>query len=51
MLDTDGDALIDTDEAVYGTDPNDPDSDDDNYDDYVEVVIYGTDPLNGNEWP
>ena len=51
MYDGDGDALIDTDEAVYGTDPNDPDSDDDNYDDYVEIVIYGTDPLDGNEWP
>lgn len=51
MFDGDGDALIDTDEAVYGTDPTDPDSDDDGYDDYVEVVIYETDPLDGNEWP
>jgi hypothetical protein len=51
MYDGDGDALIDTDEAVYGTDPEDPDSDDDGYDDYVEVVIYETDPLDGNEWP
>jgi hypothetical protein len=51
MYDGDGDALIDTDEAVFGTDPEDPDSDDDGYDDYVEVVIYETDPLDGNEWP
>jgi hypothetical protein len=51
MYDGDGDALIDVDEAVYGTDPLDPDTDDDGYDDYVEIVIYGTNPLDGNEWP
>ena len=51
MLDTDGDSLIDTDEAVYGTDPNVQDTDGDGYDDYTEVVIYGTDPLDPGEWP
>jgi hypothetical protein len=51
MQDTDGDALIDTDEAVYGTDPNNPDTDGDGYDDYTEVVDYGTNPLDPNEWP
>ncbi len=51
MQDTDGDWLIDTDEAVYGTDPNNPDTDGDGYDDYVEVVDYGTNPLDPLEWP
>ena len=51
MHDTDGDWLIDTDEAVYGTDPNNPDTDGDGYDDYVEVVDYGTNPLDPLEWP
>ena len=51
MQDSDGDYLIDTDEAVYGTDPNNPDTDGDGYDDYVEVVDYGTNPLDPLEWP
>ncbi|HQY30342.1 MAG TPA: thrombospondin type 3 repeat-containing protein [Thermomicrobiales bacterium] len=51
MQDTDGDSLIDTDEAVYGTDPNVQDTDGDGYDDYTEIVIYGTDPLDPGEWP
>ena len=51
MLDTDGDSLIDTDEAVYGTDPTVADTDGDGYSDYDEVVIYETNPLDPGEWP
>ncbi len=50
-LDTDGDGLIDTDEAVYGTDPTIADTDFDGYSDGDEVLIYGTDPLDPNSWP
>jgi hypothetical protein len=51
MLDSDGDSLIDTDEAVYGTDPYVADTDYDGYTDGDEVIIYGTDPLDPNSWP
>ena len=51
MLDSDGDTLIDTDEAVYGTDPYVADTDFDGYSDGDEVIIYGTDPLDPNSWP
>jgi hypothetical protein len=51
MLDSDGDSLIDTDEAVYGTDPNLADTDYDGYSDGDEVIVYGTDPLDPNSWP
>ena len=50
-LDTDGDGLIDTDEAVYGTDPTIADTDFDGYSDGDEVITYGTDPLDPNSWP
>jgi hypothetical protein len=50
-LDTDGDGLIDTDEAVYGTDPTIADTDFDGYSDGDEVMVYGTDPLDANSWP
>ncbi len=43
--DTDGDGLIDTDEAIYGTDPTNPDTDGDGLKDGAEVHTYGTDPL------
>ena len=51
--DTDGDGLpnaVETDTRVFvneedtGTDPNDPDTDDDGFDDGDEVYVYGTDP-------
>jgi hypothetical protein len=51
MLDSDGDSLIDTDEAVYGTDPYVAVTDYDGYTDGDEVIIYGTDPLDPNSWP
>jgi hypothetical protein len=50
-LDTDGDTLIDTDEAVYGTDPAIADSDYDGYSDGDEVIVYGTDPLDATSYP
>lgn len=43
--DTDGDGLVDSDEQEAGTDPNDPDSDDDGLMDGTEVHEAGTDPL------
>jgi uncharacterized protein (TIGR03382 family) len=44
-VDTDGDGLTDDEEAVLGTDPNDPDTDDDGLNDGEEVQTHGTDPL------
>ena len=47
-LDSDGDGLTDSDEAKYGTDPFDPDSDHDGLMDGEEVHTYHTDPLNAD---
>ena len=44
-LDTDGDGLIDEEELQIGTDPADPDSDEDGLTDGREVNEVGTDPL------
>ncbi len=44
--DDDGDALSNNEEAGLGTDPNDPDTDNDGLDDGTEVNTTGTDPLN-----
>jgi len=43
--DPDGDGLTNQEEADLGTDPNDPDTDDDGLLDGDEVNIHGTDPL------
>jgi hypothetical protein len=45
-IDTDRDGLPDGDEPIYGTDPNNPDSDGDGLADGAEVDVYGTDPNN-----
>jgi len=44
FVDTDGDDLSDYEEPLLGTDPNDPDSDNDGLNDGEEVDIYGTNP-------
>src|SRR6056297_2764859 len=48
VTDTDGDGLSDAEEATLGTDPADPDSDDDGLDDGTEVNTTGTDPLDAD---
>lgn len=42
--DRDGDGLVDTQEAILGTDPGNPDTDGDGLRDGDEVLIYSTDP-------
>lgn len=44
-IDSDGDGMLDVDEAIYGTDPFNPDTDQDGLGDREEVQVYGTDPL------
>ncbi len=43
--DMDGDALLDLEEEVIGTDALNPDTDGDGFDDGEEVLVMGTDPL------
>lgn len=45
-LDSDGDGLTDDEEAEYGTDPLNPDTDSDGLSDFDELRTYHTDPLN-----
>ncbi len=42
--DSDDDLLIDGWESMWGTDPLDPNSDDDGWTDYEEVILYGSNP-------
>jgi uncharacterized membrane protein YgcG len=44
-IDSDGDGLYDHEEIALGTDPNDPDTDQDGLSDGDEVKIYGSNPL------
>ncbi|MFT4304320.1 MAG: thrombospondin type 3 repeat-containing protein [Candidatus Woesearchaeota archaeon] len=50
-LDFDGDGLSNFMEFTLGTDPNNPDTDGDGWTDFEEVMIYGTDPLDPNDYP
>src|SRR5690606_14407095 len=45
-IDSDGDGLLDSEEAELGTDPFNPDTDGDGLSDGEEVRTYKTDPLN-----
>jgi len=45
IVDSDHDGLSDDDEILLGTDPDDPDTDDDGVLDGAEVFTYNTDPL------
>jgi Bacterial TSP3 repeat len=45
-IDSDGDGLSNDEEYVLGTDPNNPDTDKDGLNDYVEVRVFKTNPLN-----
>jgi OOP family OmpA-OmpF porin len=50
-LDSDGDGLLDSQEAEIGTDPYNPDTDGDGLSDGEEVNLYRTDPLNSDsDW-
>ena len=44
MADTDGDTLLNVEEAASGTDPNKADTDGDGLTDGEEIKVYGTDP-------
>lgn len=45
LLDSDRDGLTDVEEAIYGTNPNHPDSDDDGLSDRTEIQVYLSNPL------
>jgi hypothetical protein len=50
-FDSDSDGLPDWREKLDGLNPNDPDSDDDGYSDYDELLVYRTNPGNGDVLP
>lgn len=45
LIDSDNDGLADIVEEIYGTDPNNPDTDGDGLTDYEEIHLTGTNPL------
>lgn len=45
-VDSDADGLTNDEEKIHGTDPLNPDSDNDGLGDNEEINVYGTDPLN-----
>jgi hypothetical protein len=45
----DGDGLLDLEEATFGTNALNPDSDGDGFTDGEEVLVMGTNPLNAND--
>jgi hypothetical protein len=47
--DMDGDKLLDIEEAAIGTDPLNPDTDGDGFEDGHEVFVMGTDPLDARD--
>jgi hypothetical protein len=48
LADSDNDQLSNSQEEVYNTNPNKPDTDDDGLSDYEEVAVYETDPNNSD---
>ena len=48
FFDSDNDGLIDQAELIYGSDPNNPDTDGDLLKDGVEVTIYGSSPVDND---
>ena len=50
-LDPDNDLLMNILEYQHGTNPQDPDTDNDNWTDGDEVLVYDTDPLDPNDHP
>jgi hypothetical protein len=49
--DNDGDGLPNGAELLFGTNPNNPDTDGDTYSDGDEVNVYYTDPLDETSFP
>jgi hypothetical protein len=48
LQDSDGDGLLDQEEAEIGTNPLNPDSDSDGLNDALEIKVYATDPLDSD---
>jgi hypothetical protein len=48
LLDSDSDGIPDVEEIGLGSDPFSADGDNDTIDDYMELFVYGTDPMNND---